>query len=943
MKRLLKGFLNIWLVDFLIFVCLLALVCSLSYSQSAVYGVIQGKVVTPEGEPLPGVEVTISSPKLIGGPQSAITNAEGKFRFVALPPGTYTAEAKLQGFNPQKRGDLRLIVQATLIVDFRLEVGTLEEAIEVIGTAPIIDVKDTQMQAHNMPKEFLEKIPATRDFEDQLTFAPGAKGAWGSFYGSPDSLENKYMTDGLNTTNPEDGAPAQLVDYDSIDEFNVMGIAAPAEYGGFGGALVNIVTKSGGNKLSGLFTLYLRRPGWHSENWGDNPFWTREVFDEFYNFHANLGGPIIKDKLWFYVSGRYNWDQEHHEELGEGSKSWGWRGFAKFTWQMGKNDRLQATVDGYTRGREGWGEWDFIDPNIDVPIEGNGWFLNINYLHTFSNTTFLEARIGGMDRYSIEGSRDPAAHFDLETEMITGNYPFYWKNVRQRIDFNASLSHHAEDFIKGSHDFKLGVEFARMPAHDWRGMPGDKMYYDVAGEPYYLTYQPFFDVRPIGTRLEFFVQDSWTISDRITINPGLRIVQVRGDLPRSFDEAPFRPKLGIAPRLGISIDVFGDHTTVFKAHYGRYYHQYRDLMYTPWEPQGSYKEYIWGRTLNFWAEEEFEETGEYPEEYPWPADERYLDFEDPWEPYTIDPDLKFPYMRQFVVGVERELGRDISVSASFIYRTNHDLMDRVNIAGEWEPVQWTDPYEGNIYTVYQRLNPGENAFYITNPKKGEDYGAAYPGIVAWDPKRSNRTLELRFNKRYSNRWQFRASFITGYSWGNDDNYWGEYGSWWSTGLGASWNFSNPNYQINAEGPLTYSSTYIFKTVGSYDIPVVDVTIGFDFRYESGDRYTKLIMLDPDIDPDPVADWWTRDVTIMAEKRGSYRLPAFKNLNLRAEKYFLFGDNMRLAVLLDVFNVFNWDTVTEVETFYDPWSEFQFGFEWWIQSPRAYKLGFRFEF
>jgi len=935
MKKLKNGLATVIVSDFLIFICLLALVSAPLYSQSSVYGAIQGKVTSPEGEPLPGVEVTVSSPKLIGGPQSVITDAAGKFRFAALSPGTYAIEAKIQGFTPQKRVDLRLMVQATLTVDFILEVGSLAEAIEVIGIAPIIDVKDSQIQAHNMPKEFLEKIPASRDFEDQLTFAPGAKGMWGSFYGSPDSTENKYLTDGLNTTNPEDGAPAQLVDYDSIDEFNVMGIAAPAEYGGFGGALVNIVTKSGGNDLHGLITFHMRSPGWHSENWGEYPDLLQNVFSEFYNFHLNLGGPIVKDKLWFFTSGRYNFDQEHHGELDEkGGKSWSWRGMAKFTWQINPNNRLQAMVDGSIRDREGWGSWDFIDPNIDFPFDNHGLFLNINYLHTFSNNTFLEARVGGMNRYSLVGSTETSPHFDMETEWLTGNFWEYWKSERQRIDFNASVTHHAEDFLEGSHDFKFGVEYASMPSHDWRGYPGNHFYADLDGEPYFMTYQALFDVKPIGTQLTAFVQDSWTIGDRITINPGLRILHVRGDLPRSFDKAPFRPKLGIAPRFGISFDIFGDHSTVFKAHYGRYYHQMRDLMYTPWEPQGPYQEYVWGPVMEDW---EGLEPGTIGEQW-------VLDFEDPWEPYTIDPDLKFPYMRQFVLGIERELGKDVSVSASFIYRTNHDLMDRVNITGDWEPVQWTDPYEGNTYTVYERLNPGENEFYITNPYKGQgrDIGAAYADIVAWDPKRSNRTLELRFNKRYSNRWQFRASFITGYSWGNDDNYWGEYGSSHSTALGASWNFSNPNYQINAEGPLTYSSTYIFKTEGSYDIPVVDVTLGFDFRLESGDYYTKQIFLDPDIDPDPVGAWWIRDVSIFAEKRGSYKLPGMRNLNLRMEKFFFFGD-MRLGVLLDIFNVFNWDTVREVETYYDPWSDYQFGHVWWIQGPRSFKLGIRFEF
>jgi hypothetical protein len=943
MKKLLKGFLSLWLIDFLIFVSVLVLVGTPLHSQSAVYGVIEGKVTTPDGEPLPGAEVTISSPKLIGGSQSQITDGAGKFRFVALPPGTYTAETKLQGFTPQQVADLRLIVGATLTVDFSLKVGALEETIEVIGTAPIIDVKDSQMGVHNMPKVYLEKIPSTRDFEDQLAFAPGAKGAWGSFYGSPDSLENKYMTDGVNTTNPEDGAPAQLVDYDSIDEYNVMGIAAPAEYGGFGGALINVVTKSGGNNLSGLFTFHMRSPGWHSGNWDNYPDLARSVFSEFYNVHFNLGGPISQDKVWFYVSGRYSYDRDHIVDEDEtGEKSTNWRGLGKITWQMGTSDRFQATLDGYAGSREGW-TWEFVDPAIDYPRNGHGFFYNLSYLHTFSNTTFLEARFGGMDRTSKSGNQEPPAHFDMETEVYTGNYWEYWNSERKRFDLNVAISHHAEDFIKGSHDFKFGVEYARMPSQDWRGYPGDKYYLDLAGEPYFLIAWTGFNPKPIGTQFSAFAQDSWAISDRITINPGIRIMQARGALPNSFDSAPFRPKLGFAPRLGVNFDLFGDHTTVIKLHYGKYFHQMRDLMYTPWEPQGPYQEYIWGGVLNMWAEEEFEETGEWPEEYPWPQDEWVLDFEDPWEPYKIDPNLKFPYMQQFVVGIERELGRDVSVSASFIYRTNHDLMDRVNLTGQWQPVQWTDPYDGNTFTVYERLNPGENEFYITNPQKGADYGQAFPGLIGWDPKRSNRTLELRFNKRYSNRWQFQASFVTGYSWGNDDNFWGEYGSSHSTALGASWNFSNPNYQINAEGPLTLSSTYLFKTTGSYDIPKVNITLGFDFRYEAGDLYTKSILLDPDIDPDAVAAFWVRDVYIFAKPRGSDRLPAFKNLNLRAEWNVRFAGNMRLGLLLDIFNVFNWDTPTWVETYQDPWSEYQYGYVWDIQNPRAYKLGIRFEF
>ncbi|GAG90245.1 unnamed protein product, partial [marine sediment metagenome] len=106
--------------DWLAFLCLFLLVSFFAHAQTTE---IQGKVTSPEGEPLPGVGVILSSPNLIGGDQSRITDSEGKFRFVALLPGTYSVEAKLQGFTPQKHSDLRLSQGKTLTVDFALEIA----------------------------------------------------------------------------------------------------------------------------------------------------------------------------------------------------------------------------------------------------------------------------------------------------------------------------------------------------------------------------------------------------------------------------------------------------------------------------------------------------------------------------------------------------------------------------------------------------------------------------------------------------------------------------------------------------------------------------------------------------------------------------------------------------------------------------------------------------
>ena len=162
---------------FVIFICSLAFLCLSIYPQSQGTGAIKGTVATPEGEVLPGVEVTLSSPNLIGGNQSVVSNAAGKFRFVALLIGTYAVEARLVGFKPQKRDNIRLSVGKTLTVDFALEIGGIEEEITVISEAPMIDVKDSQMATTEMDYKFLQKIPSGRSMRSQLKFAPGVQGA----------------------------------------------------------------------------------------------------------------------------------------------------------------------------------------------------------------------------------------------------------------------------------------------------------------------------------------------------------------------------------------------------------------------------------------------------------------------------------------------------------------------------------------------------------------------------------------------------------------------------------------------------------------------------------------------------------------------------------------------------------------------------------------------
>lgn len=932
-------------------VCMLAFMCSLIFSQSQGTGAIRGTVATPDGEILPGVEITLSSPNLIGGNQSVVSNDGGRFRFVALLIGTYTVEARLMGFTPQRRDNIRLSVGETLTVDFALEIGGIEEEITVISKAPMIDIKDSQIATTEMDYEFLQKIPSGRSMRSQLKFAPGVYGAsHASAFGSSESLSNNFMIDGVKVNSPEAGEAEVSIDFDSVEEMKVMGIGAPAEYGGYSGVVVNVVTKSGGNKLRGLFNFFLRRPGWHSENWGDyvdeegEQYLLRDSWMEAYDFHANLGGPIMKDKLWFYVSGKYVWDKQHIIDYeGPTEDAWVYHVMGKLTWQADSKNRfgfiLERNADQINNIEAG--PWQAPEA---TPSEGaQQWFFNANYLHIFSDTTFLEAKFGGYDQKGgINLKSDDPAHFDFENEYLSGNFWEYWDFPRQRLQLNTSVSHHAEDFIGGSHDFKFGVEVERSTLTNARGYAGGVFYEDYGDEPYYMFAYDGYSAKPTTVRVSGFVQDSWTIGDRLTINPGLRINHVRGSLPSPVGTV-FKPKLGIAPRLGITYDVFGDHSTALKIHYGKYYHGIMGMFYLHFQPQGDFSSSVWGPVMTMWDEEEFADTGEHLDGWPFPDDEYVLEFTDVWEDkYTMDPNLKMAYMNQFVVGIERELGKDIAVGASFIYRTNHDFMDRVNITGEWVPVQWTNPYEtdGKTYTVYERINPGDNNFYVTNPKEGEDYGAAFPDIVGFTPTRKYRGLEFTFDKRYSNGWQLQASYVNGKSWGSDDNTWGEYADNRTSSLGASTKYGNPNFQINAEGRLGFDPTHMLKIMGSIDVPVVDVSLGFYYSFMSGITYNKNIMLPGDIDSDPVS--WGNEVYIYADEKGSYRYPSQHNLDLRVEKFLKIG-NYRLGILIDLFNVLNDSTEDDYETYMDPWSDYQFGHVWGLVSPRTFRAAIRFEF
>ncbi|MBP1767527.1 MAG: hypothetical protein H6P98_1642, partial [Candidatus Aminicenantes bacterium] len=295
---------------------------SLAFSQSRDTGAINGVITDQQGAALPGVSVTVSSPNLMGT-RTAISEADGTYRFPALPPGDYTVKAELNGFKTVVRDKIRLTTTTRLAVDIAMEQGAINEEVTVVAQAPTVDVKSTESASVTLSNEILRNIPYSQFTADIVTLAP-AVSTDNVAYGASSNTGIAYSMDGVNVADPEAGSAWVFLDHNIIEEAKVMGIGLPAEYGNFTGVIFNLITKSGGNQFSGHF---------EADYQGKSKFFVNDNNDayiedfpeltapksELMDFSGHLGGPVLKDKLWFYVGLQYYRTKDYPTGFNEAS------------------------------------------------------------------------------------------------------------------------------------------------------------------------------------------------------------------------------------------------------------------------------------------------------------------------------------------------------------------------------------------------------------------------------------------------------------------------------------------------------------------------------------------------------------------------------------------------------------------------------------------------
>lgn len=879
-------------------------------------GTISGVVKDDQGGALPGAVVTLTGRV---GARTAVTDREGIYRFPALDPGTYALEIAMSGFQNRKQEGVVVTIGSKLTLDFTLKVQSMAETVTVESETPVVDVTSTET-SNSLSQDLLFNMPLQRFAPGLLNYAPGINDD--SAFGGGSGTANALLIDGVDTRDPEGGTAWSFFNYNVIQEVQFQGVGAPAEYGAYTGAVINTVTKSGGNAFSGLFDVNYTKDSLASDNRSsqilvDNPTIEPTRTTNFLDWTAQLGGPIQKDKLFFFLSAqRYHLKEDPDGPINERDEL-SHRFNGKLTYNPTRNDVLtgQLEFDDYSiHGRPGFDHT--IDTNAQsVTEDAPEWVWNAQWRHLFGSNTFLEAKyLGWWGYYYLDPQTAGARYYngsvngyDNQPEgsafaglpSSAGN--FYYAD-RGRNEVHATLSHYAEAF--GHHDMKFGVQIERSRVRTRYGYPTGFNYYDYSGYPtgQYTAYSYGYDVSGHNHRNSIYAQDSWKPSSRVTINAGARLDWIQGygadnsaSLGKVYDTKNW------APRIGVAWDVAGDHKSVLKAHYGQYYEA---AFFT------LYERALTGRQdlVLYSYDGESQEPGGPPGFYEY----KRVPFS---AVYKMDPNIKHPRVDEWTAGFERALGNDVRVGVTGIYRENKNIIDAVLPDARFAPIAFTPDQEdaapyGPINTfAWLNADTSQANGLITNVdgwRYLDDNGNTVATAHAF---RHYKSLMFVLNKRLTNRWQAQVSYVLSKTVGTNDN------STFGAAAGNSNTWKTPLTAVtNADGLVGEDRRHEFKVLAGFEIPKVEVSVNAYYRFLSGIPYNvryRLDSTDRALLGYPSSP--TTQRTMLLEPRGSASLENQSLLDLRVEKIFkLGGDSGRISVYADIANLFNAGTVSEVE-------------------------------
>lgn len=565
--------------------CVVAMLASAA-GFAATTGRLMGTVKDNDGLALPGVTVQISSDKLIGGPQLAITDANGGFAFNLLPVGLYTVTANLPGFKPAK-GQVRVNLDSTASVEFVMTSEQFVGEVVVESTVPVVDTQQVNSQ-QVFDQDYLQNAAvgaSGRDYLSVLSQAAGVAGSGNaSVYGGSRS-DNSYLIDGMNTTDPVTGTFGTNFNYDAIQEVSFQTGGFEAEFGQATGGIINLVTKSGGNDFSGSLDIRYR-----DQDFGENGthFNKDEQKSSFEDYSATLGGPILRDKLWFFVSGEYV-DTKRQAQGALFDRNYkGENYIGKLTWQMLENHRGVFKVSGDPAEIPGVNTSEFVMPEASREQDQGGVNSSFELNSVLSDSLLLNFRVA-FNRGYIQsfGSITPdtvSAHDNADTGILSGNTYGTSDDNRDRDEYALSLTYFLDGFA-GSHEFKVGAEYNDLYYSEVYYYNGggyftdqgleDDPFTDLNGDGYFNDYVTLLEpeenvkdpIKSTGEINTFYAQDSWRPMSNLTLKPGVRFENVK---LKNNDGEEIADMDKWQPRFGFAWDITGDAKFVVRGSWGRF-------------------------------------------------------------------------------------------------------------------------------------------------------------------------------------------------------------------------------------------------------------------------------------------------------------------------------------------------------------------------------------
>jgi hypothetical protein len=929
------------------------------------------------------VTVTLSSPGLIGGAQERVSDANGQFRFPLLTPGTYSLVFELQGFQRVERTGLVVATGRTVTIDQTLGPAGVEETLTVTGEAPLVDVRSTTV-ANTVDETVIQEIPVSRRFTDLLNTMPGVQNGLYTFspinavYGSK-VTDNVYQVDGINFVDPNVSAPITDVAYDDIAEVQVSTSGQSAEFGTASGGVFNFITKSGSNDFHGLTSGYFQTKGLTADNISDElaTLGIRPTaFDHQYDYGGNLGGPIVRDRVFFFGS-YYGFDEEQSvSDFPIPIPTTQWQTTAKVDAQLNSANRLNGYFNYRNRTWEpfNFGFTTAADPRTWIGIKWKNPLSTVGWTSSFGQSTVLQTRFGLalFDLVNYEPNAVPGTpvYTEQNTGVLTGgpNGNFGVQN-RDRYALKSDLSRFVQNFLGGSHDLKLGFEYEWLRLNNERrdqaGADGI-LHQTLGGAPFRVVLRNSEAQRRAAIdHWSTYIQNQWVLQSRTTINAGLRLDHWTGSLgPDDFFGTPFFDPVQIeqqggilsltnlSPRLGLAYDVLDNRRMAAKVSWGRFYQRVDGTTIAVAErgPFGAVT-YDWldcrtgaGVPATCQTPGALPGDGVFGEGRAELGTIRGDSRPDPNASGRADENLRMPYTDSLNAGVEFELGRGFGMSTTVIYKRERDIWNRVNLT-RFDPGA-ADPF-ARAY----------NRFRVTNPISGEplDIYSVKPEIAALPQQllltnpdnpvplyRDYRGLEVVLRRRLLDRWMMQVSYNLGKSEGT-------VGTLFFDHQGSP--YSDPNNLIFIEGDQQLDRRHVFKANGLYRFPY-GIQLGSQIQVLSGvPWYTTgsggagttgaaRVRFNRGVDY-PTALSNDAFIRVPGEAQGTNRFDSEIYWDLRLEKRTRLRGESSIDLMLDVFNLLNRNTVVRVQTLNNDLANYLRPAQ--IISPRAARVGIRFTF